>query len=138
MSEGARPRLSGVVGHDVAANDPPEGVVLGDGIVVLDRVRRSGGHTVAEAIRRGDADATIAALEAGAEGVQWIAEDVAAPGGDPAALDVVRRGALPAGRAVNGAARAGDARVAVKAQGGFRILGAHRRRRPRRVDLEHP
>ena len=128
MSEGARSRLSGVVGHDVAAEDPPEGVVLGDGIVVLDRVRRYGGGiaAVAEAIRRGDGDATIAALEAGAEDVQWIAEDVAAPG-DPAALDVVREGAVQAGRAVNEAARAGDARAALEAQGRFRILCAHRR-----------
>ena len=93
--------------------------MLGDGIVVLDRVRRygSGIAAVAEAIRRGDADATIAALEAGAEDVQWIAEDVAAPG-DPAALDVVREGAVQAGRAVNEAARAGDARAALEAQGG--------------------
>ena len=128
MSEGARSRLSSVVGHDVAAEDPPEGVVLGDGIVVLDRVRRYGGGiaAVAEAIRRGDGDATIAALEAGAEDVQWIAEDVAAPR-DPAALDVVREGAVQAGRAVNEAARAGDALAALEAQGRFRILCAHRR-----------
>ena len=81
---------------------------------------------MAEAIRRGDADATIAALEAGAEDVQWIAEDVAAPG-DPAALDVVREGAVQAGRAVDEAARAGDALAALEAQGRFRILCAHRR-----------
>jgi exodeoxyribonuclease V alpha subunit len=128
MSEGARSRLSSVVAHDVAAEDPPEGVALGDGIVVLDRVRRYGGGiaAVAEAIRRGDADATIAALEAGADDVQWIAEDVAAPG-DPSALDVVREAAVQAGRAVNEAAHAGDARAALEAQGGFRILCAHRR-----------
>ena len=101
MSEGARSRLSGVVGHDVAAEDPPEGVVLGDGIVVLHRVHRYGGGiaAVAEAIRRGDDDATIDALEAGAEDVQWIAEDVAAPR-DAATQDVVREGAVRAGRAV--------------------------------------
>ena len=128
MSEAARSWLSGVVGHDVAAEDPPEGVVLGDGIVVLDRVRRYGGGiaAVAEAIRRGDADATIAALQAGAEDVQWIAQDVAAPG-DAAALNVVREGAVQAGRAVHEAARAGDARAALEAQSGFRILCAHRR-----------
>jgi exodeoxyribonuclease V alpha subunit len=128
MSEGTRSRLSGVVGHDVAAEDPPEGVVLGDGIVVLDRVRRYGGGiaAVAEAIRRGDGDATIAALEAGAEDVQWIAEDVATPAG-PGALNVVREGAVQAGRAINEAARAGDARAALEAQGRFRILCAHRR-----------
>jgi len=128
MSERARARLSGVVGHEVAAEDPPEGVVLGDGIVVLDRVRRYGGGiaAVAEAIRRGDADATITALEAGAEDVRWIAEDVAAPR-NPAALDVVREGAVRAGRAVHDAARGGDARAALEAQGGFRILCAHRR-----------
>lgn len=128
MSDGTRSRLAKVVGHDVAAEDPPVGVVLGDGIVVLDRVRRygSGIAAVAEAVRRGDADATIAALEAGAEDVLWIAEDVAAPR-DPAALDVVREGAVQAGRAVYEAARAGDALVALEAQGGFRILCAHRR-----------
>lgn len=128
MSKAVRSRLSGVVGHDVAAEDPPDGVVLGDGIVVLNRVRRygSGIAAVAEAIRRGDADATIAALKAGAEDVQWIAEDLAAPG-DPAASDIVREGAVQAGRAVYEAARAGDARAALEAQGRFRILCAHRR-----------
>jgi exodeoxyribonuclease V alpha subunit len=138
MSDGARLRLSAVVGHDVAAEDPPEGVVLGDGIVVLDRVRRYGAGvaTVAEAIRRGDADATIAALEAGAEDVQWVAEDVAAPAGT-GALDVLREGAVPAGLAVHEAAQAGDADAALEAQGRFRILCAHRRGRLRRVDVEH-
>jgi exodeoxyribonuclease V alpha subunit len=128
MSERVRSRLSSVVGHEVAAQDPPGGVVLGDGIVVLDRVRRYGGGiaAVAEAIRRGDADGTIAALKAGANDVQWIAEDVAAPR-DAAALDVVREGAVQAGRAVNEAARAGDALAALEAQGRFRILCAHRR-----------
>jgi exodeoxyribonuclease V alpha subunit len=102
--------------------------VLGDGIVVLDRVRRFGGGiaAVAEAIRRGDGDATIAALEARAEDVKWIAEDVAAPR-NPAALNLVREGAVQAGRAVNEAARAGDARAALEAQSRFRILCAHRR-----------
>jgi exodeoxyribonuclease V alpha subunit len=128
MSEGTRSRLSIVVGHDVAAEDPPEGVVSGDGIVVLDRVRRYGGGiaAVAEAIRRGDGGATIAALEADAEDVQWIAEDVAAPA-DPSTLIVVREAAVQAGRVVNEAARAGDARAALEAQGRFRILCAHRR-----------
>lgn len=128
MSDEARSRLSGVVGHDVVAEDPPVGVVLGDGIVVLDRVRRYGGGiaAVAEAIRRGDDDATIAALQAGAEDVQWIAEDVAEPG-NPAALNIVRESAVQAGRTVIQAARAGDTRAALEAQGKFRILCAHRR-----------
>ena len=128
MSKGARSRLSGVVGHSIGAEDPPDGVVLGDGIVVLDRVRRYGGGiaAVAEAIRRGDGDATIAALKAGAKDVQWIAVDVAAPG-DHATLNVVREGAVQAGRRVNEAARAGDGPAALEAQGTFRILCAHRR-----------
>ncbi|MGO9899070.1 MAG: exodeoxyribonuclease V subunit alpha [Solirubrobacteraceae bacterium] len=128
MSKSTRSRLSGVVGHDVGAEDPPDGVVLGDGIVVLDRVRRYGGGiaAVAEAIRRGDGDATIAALEAGAKDVQWIAVDVGAPG-DQATLNVVREGAVQAGRRVNEAARAGDGPAALEAQGRFRILCAHRR-----------
>jgi exodeoxyribonuclease V alpha subunit len=128
MSEGTRSRLSAVVRHDVAAEDPPEGVFLGDGIVVLDRVRRYGGGiaAVAEAIRRGDGDATIAALEAGVEDVQWIAEDVAVPA-HPGALSEVREGAVQAGRVVNEAARAGDTRAALEAQRRFRILCAHRR-----------
>lgn len=128
MSAAARSRLSGVVGRDVTAQDPPDGVVLGDGIVVLDRVRRygSGIAAVAEAVRLGDDDATIAALDAGAEDVQWIAEDVAAPG-NPAALTVVRDSAVQAARAVNEAARAGDSLAALAAQGRFRILCAHRR-----------
>nr|WP_267128321.1 exodeoxyribonuclease V subunit alpha [Baekduia soli] len=128
MGEGTRVRLSGVVGHEVVADDPPTGVVLGDGIVVLDRVRRYGGGiaAVAEAIRHGDADATIAALEADAVDVRWIAEDVAAPR-DPAALDCVREAAVQTGRAVYDAARAGDPRAALEAQRAFRMLCAHRR-----------
>nr|HMS72295.1 ATP-binding domain-containing protein [Baekduia sp.] len=81
---------------------------------------------VAEAIRRGDADATITALQVGAEDVEWIPQDVAEPS-DPDVLDPVREGAVQAGRAINAAALAGDARAALEAQRGFRILCAHRR-----------
>ena len=69
--------------------------------------------------------------------MQWIAEDVAAPR-DPAALDVVREGAVQAGRAVNEAARAGDALAALEAQGTVPDPVRPPAGRPRRVDLEHP
>jgi exodeoxyribonuclease V alpha subunit len=128
MSEGARSRLSRIVGHEVSAEVAPDGVQLGDGIVVLDRVRRYGGGiaAVAEAIRRGDGDATISALKAGAEDVCWIAEDVTAAA-DSVALNVVRDSALRSGRKVTEAAQAGDVASALAAQGEFRILCAHRR-----------
>jgi exodeoxyribonuclease V alpha subunit len=118
---------------------------IGAGIVVLQRVHRFGGGiaALADAVRRGDADATVAALTAGHDDVLWIAADLADPrGGDgrPPATDAetsggpgapglsaIREAAVAAGVAITGAARAGDARAALEALGGFRMLCAHRR-----------
>ncbi|HZQ78640.1 MAG TPA: exodeoxyribonuclease V subunit alpha [Acidimicrobiia bacterium] len=125
------------------------------GIVVLRRVHRFGGGiaAVADAVRRGDTDATIAVLSAGHDDVVWIAADVAGPdgagrraaGSDAATgagaggagrqaagsgggdLSAVREVAVRAGAAIAAAARAGDARGALDALGGFRLLCAHRR-----------
>ena len=97
------------------------GAVLGDivqafeRITVLDRVHRFGGAIaeLAGAIRRGDGDAVVEALA----GVTWLTDD----------LEPVRDGAVACFTAVHEAARAGDARTAIDALGGFRILCAHRR-----------
>jgi exodeoxyribonuclease V alpha subunit len=139
MSASMRGALSAAVGAEVLAAEPPAGVTFGDGIVVLERVHRFGEGiaAVAEAIRRGDGDAAVAALEAAPDSeVTWLAVDVAggsdARSGAPdvgveAALAPLRAVAITAGRAVVGAARAGDARSALSALGSFRMLCAHRR-----------
>ena len=43
MDANARARLAQATREPVAAEDPPPGVTVGDGIVVLDRVHRFGG-----------------------------------------------------------------------------------------------
>ena len=110
------------------ATEPPAGVAIGDGIVVLGRVHRFGGAIaeLAEAIRGGDADAALAVLRAGHDDVPWIDVDVAEPDAREA-LRPVREAAVAAGRAVIEAARAGDAAAAIAALGAFRVLCAHRR-----------
>ncbi len=126
MTPGCRTLLASVTGDEVQAEDPPPGVAIGDGIVVLERVHRfgSGIAELAEAIRRGDADAVIAALGRAPEELTWIATDV---GDAVAELALVRAGILAAARAVVQAARAGEARSALEALGSFRLLCAHRR-----------
>jgi len=128
MTRAARENLGEAIGATVDAADPPAGVTLGDGIVVLTRVRRFGEGIakVAEAIRRGDADEVMAVLRDPPEDVRWVDAD---PGdrASEAALAVVRAGAVAAGRTVIEAARAGDAEVALAALGRYRILCAHRR-----------
>jgi exodeoxyribonuclease V alpha subunit len=98
---------------------------FGAGIVVLERVHRFGGGIaqVATAIRSGDAEAVLALLRSPPDGVEWIETDV----GEDAALEPVREGALACARAVGEAARSGQAKAALAALGGFRILCAHRR-----------
>ncbi len=127
MTRAAREKLEEATGT-VNAADPPAGVTLGDGIVVLTRVRRFGEGIakVAEAIRRGDADEVMEVLRDPPEDVRWVDAD---PGdrASEAALAVVRAGAVAAGRTVIEAARAGDAEVALAALGRYRILCAHRR-----------
>jgi exodeoxyribonuclease V alpha subunit len=127
---GPAPRrlLAEATGRDVVAGDPPSGVTVGDGIVVLERVHRYGAGiaALATAVRRGDGDAVMAALAGASERVSWIPVDV----GEPGALDAltsVRDGAVAAARTVIEAARAGEAARAIAALGAFRLLCAHRR-----------
>jgi exodeoxyribonuclease V alpha subunit len=122
-AEAAR-RLSLATGSEVCASAPGD-ASFGDGIVVLERVHRfgTGIAELATAIRLGDDDAVLALLRDPPEGVRWIEADVA----DDAAPAPVREGALSCARTVIGAARAGSAREALAALGGFRILCAHRR-----------
>jgi exodeoxyribonuclease V alpha subunit len=96
----------------------PDGVAVGDGIVVLGHDYRFGSEIarVAEAIRRGDGDAVVAALDEG-DAVQWIRDDP----------DPLVDSAAAAARAVVAAARAGDRSGALSALGAFRVLCAHRR-----------
>jgi exodeoxyribonuclease V alpha subunit len=128
ISESARQELEDATGQTLAAAEPPPGVTIGDGIVVLDRVHRFGGGiaTLASAIRRGDVDGALELLTDPSEDVIWIPLDVAeSASGD--ALKAVRDGAVAAATMVIEAARAGAAREAIEALGAFRILCAHRR-----------
>ncbi|HYH51993.1 MAG TPA: exodeoxyribonuclease V subunit alpha [Acidimicrobiia bacterium] len=108
------------------ARGTSEATAIGDGIVVLQQVHRFGGGiaAVADAVRRGDADAAIEALSEH-DDVTWIPVDLSEAGGD--ALRRVRKAAVEAGAAIAAAARAGEARAALDALGGFRMLCAHRR-----------
>jgi exodeoxyribonuclease V alpha subunit len=125
----ARADLAAATGAAVDAEDPPAGTAIGDGIVVLRRVHRFGGGiaVVADAVRRGDPDATLAALSAGHDDVAWIPVDLADPSAAGPSLAAVREAAVAAGAAIAEAAGAGDARAALEALGGFRLLCAHRR-----------
>src|SRR5207244_1009080 len=93
----ARARLQQATGQRANAEDPPQGVTVGNGIVVLDRVHRFGGGIaeLASAIRRGDAETAVDVLRASPEDVSWIAVDAA----DPAtqrAMDPIRHHAITA------------------------------------------
>jgi exodeoxyribonuclease V alpha subunit len=127
MRPEARAELAEGSGEAVVADDPPAGTAIGDGIVVLQRVHRFGGGiaALADAVRRGDADGTIEVLSQANDDVSWVPVDLADPGA--ATLTAIRAAAISAGLAVAGAAAAGDARAALDALGGFRILCAHRR-----------
>ena len=128
MSSETRAAVSEASGVSVDATDPPAGVSVGDGIVVLRRIHRFGGgiQRLAEAIRIGDADGAISALTDEPEDILWIPVDAA----DPLALDDLQPicdGAVATGRAVIEAARLGDAATALERLGTFRVLCAHRR-----------
>jgi exodeoxyribonuclease V alpha subunit len=120
--------LAEVTGHPVEADDPPAGVTIGDGIVVLNRVYRFGRGIaqLAEAIRQGDPDGAIQTLSEAPEGVTWIPVD-AAEAASADALAGVKEAAVAAGRVVVEAARAGEAQQAIDTLGAFRVLCAHRR-----------
>ena len=128
MREPARARLAEVARQTVPATEPPAGVAIGDGIVVLRRVHRFAGAIadLAEAVRGGDAEAALAILRAGHDDVRWIDVDIAEPDAREA-LRPVREAAVAAGRRIVEAARAGDAAAAIAALGAFRLLCAHRR-----------
>jgi exodeoxyribonuclease V alpha subunit len=129
MGPETRAALAEATGCSVRVDDPPSGVRIGDGIVVLDRVHRYGGGIaqLAEAIRRGDGDGAVAALSGGAGAeITWLPLDVEEPGTE-ADLGLVRGLAVAAGLAVLDAARAGEAMDALTALGQFRLLCAHRR-----------
>jgi exodeoxyribonuclease V alpha subunit len=128
IGAGARGRLAAAVGRPVDADEPPPGVSIGDGIIVLDRAHRFGEGIggLAAAIRRGDADAVVELLSAPPDDVTWIPVDVAEAEAE-AALAPVRASALDAARAVVRAARAGRAGEAIAALRTFRVLCAHRR-----------
>ncbi|HEX2105424.1 MAG TPA: exodeoxyribonuclease V subunit alpha [Solirubrobacteraceae bacterium] len=124
-----RARLAAAVGHEVEAADAPSDTGVADGIVILDQVHRYGGAIagVAHAIRRGDADAVVEALAtAPPHAAHWIAADPGDPG-STAAVERIRAEVAAFAAPVVAAARAGDARAALEALGGFRLLCAHRR-----------
>jgi exodeoxyribonuclease V alpha subunit len=120
-------RLAEVTRHPTAAEDPPPGTTIGNGIVVLDRIHRfgSGIAELAQAIRRGDPDAVMQVLEDQPEGVTWIPVDADEPSAEDA-LGPVRDDAVAAARAVIEASRAGAATQALEALTSFRLLCAHR------------
>ncbi len=119
--------LEAAVGGSVQAAAPPEGVGIGDGIVVLERVHRFGGGIakIATAIRDGAGDAVIELLAGNAEDVTWLPLDVAEVS-DSQLVDL-RDPAVGTARTVIDAAAAGDASEALQALGSFRVLCAHRR-----------
>jgi exodeoxyribonuclease V alpha subunit len=127
ISSPARSALKAETEPSSGQSDSHEGSI-GDRIVVLRRVHRFGEviGNVADAIRRGDADATVDLLHAGDDEVAWIEVDVSDPVG-ARSLHTVRAAAVDAGRRVREAAEAGNAKAALAALGGFRLLCAHRR-----------
>ena len=131
ISLAGRQRLKEATGDTIPAEDPPIGVTIGDGIIVLDRVYRYGSAvaSLADAIRVGDADAAIDVLRAEHEEITWLPVAFGADAEDPATVELpaVKAASLQAGRAVVTAARAGDAEGALRALAGFRLLCAHRR-----------
>ena len=123
----ARRALEAACRVRVDADEPPAGVTIGDGIVVLERVHRFGGGIarLATAVRQGDVEGVLSLLEDPPADIVWIPVDVGASEAD--ALEAVRAGAVAAGRAVFSAAAAGQGLDALAALGSFRVLCAHRR-----------
>src|SRR5262249_22197227 len=101
MREPTRSRLAEVARQTVPGTEPPAGVSIGDGIVVLRRVHRFAGAIadLAEAVRGGDTEAALTILRAGHDDVRWIDVDVAERGAREA-LRPVREEAVAAGRTV--------------------------------------
>ena len=128
MREPVRARLREVARQTVPATEPPAGVAIGDGIVVLRRVHRFAGAIadLAEAVRGGDDAAVFGTLRGGHADVHWIDIDIAESGALEA-LHPVREIAVAAGRRIVEAARVGESAEAITALGSFRLLCAHRR-----------
>jgi exodeoxyribonuclease V alpha subunit len=129
MRPAARAALEEAAGVPVDGEPATEAASapMGDGIVVLQRVHRFGGGiaALADAVRRGDADEALEALSGTNGDVNWIPVDLG--DSNAGALGLVRKAAVEAGSAIADAARAGDARAALEALSGFRVLCAHRR-----------
>lgn len=126
-----RAQLAAATGDAVPADDPPPGVTIGDGIIVLDRVYRygSGIARFADAVREGDAAGAIDVLGSEPAEITWLPVAFDEDGADPGTIELaaVREASLAAGRSVVAAARAGDGTGALEALGAFRLLCAHRR-----------
>jgi exodeoxyribonuclease V alpha subunit len=116
MRPAARARLAEATGEPVEGEDGPG---IGDGIVVLDHGHRfgTGIASLATAVRKGDADGVIDVLRSAPGGVEWVQDD---------ALHTVRAAAIDSARTVIAAAAQRDARRALGALNGFRVLCAHR------------
>ncbi|MDQ6839771.1 MAG: exodeoxyribonuclease V subunit alpha [Actinomycetota bacterium] len=131
MSSASREALSRVTGQPVDAEEPPSGVGLGDGIVVLRRVHRFGVviAALAEAIQAGDTDEAVHLLDGSHAELAWISDD--GRGADERSggheLSTIRHQVVEAGRAVLAAAGAGDGPSALESLATMRILCAHRR-----------
>ena len=129
MREPARSRLAEVARQTVPATEPPAGVAIGDGIVVLRRVHRFAGAIadLAEAVRarRRRGRARHPARRPRRRPMDRRRRRRAATRGRRFAPSA-RPPSPPAGAIVE-AARAGDAAAAMAALGSFRLLCAHRR-----------
>jgi exodeoxyribonuclease V alpha subunit len=128
MGRAVRAQLEKATGLPVPDTTMTARSPIGDGVVVLRHVRRHGGAIAgfARAVQAGNADAALAELAAEGSNVDWLALDPS----DPATaeqLDVIHDCAVESGRLVIGAALEGDAKTALDALEGFRLLCAHRR-----------
>jgi exodeoxyribonuclease V alpha subunit len=118
--------LSALLPADVQPADGVEPELRND-VVRLRTVHRYGGviAELAEAIRRGLADDVMAVLRRGDRQVGFVETDLDTR--NPAGLDGLRADVVNTGRALIGAALAGDAPAALAALDQHRLLCAHRR-----------
>ncbi len=127
MRPAFRALLGDVAAQEVPVADPPGGLGVGEGIVVLRRVHRYGGDVavLAEAVQRGDVDGVMEVLREGGGNVRWIDVDLGSASA-MSRLATVRDAVIEAGRRVTGAAAVGDSRSALDGLRAMRILCAHR------------
>jgi exodeoxyribonuclease V alpha subunit len=127
MGPVARRQLASVTQHPLPDDVGDDNSPIGNGVVSLRHVHRHRGAIaeLARAIQRGDADAAMAALDARESNAEWIPFDAAQPGAK--GVDAIRGLAVRSGREAIEAAKSGDARRALEALAGFRLLCAHRR-----------